>query len=31
MYSAFLGEARTQGRDVRRVMDLLEKYRGQIV
>jgi len=31
MYSAFLEEARTQGRDVRRVMDLLEKYRGQIV
>jgi B12-binding domain/radical SAM domain protein len=30
-YSAFLEEARTQGRDVRRVMDLLEKYRSQIV
>ena len=30
MYSAFLEEARTQGRDVRRVMDLLEKYRDCI-
>ncbi len=30
-YSAFLEEARTQGRDVRRVMDLLDKYRGEIV
>jgi len=30
-YSAFLEEARIQGRDVRRVMDLLEKYRGSIV
>jgi len=30
-YAAFLEEARIQGRDVRRVMDLLEKYRGQIV
>jgi len=31
MYSAFLEEARVQGKDVRRVMDLLEKYRGRIV
>lgn len=30
-YAAFLDEVRTQGRDVRRVMALLEKYRGQIV
>lgn len=30
-YSAFLKEVRTQGRDVRRVMDLLEKYKDQIV
>jgi B12-binding domain/radical SAM domain protein len=30
-YSAFLEEARIQGRDVRRVMDLLEKYRSSIV
>ncbi len=30
-YSAFLEEARTQGRDVRGVMDLLEKYGDQIV
>ncbi|HPR66402.1 MAG TPA: methyl-coenzyme M reductase glutamine C-methyltransferase, partial [Methanothrix sp.] len=30
-YSAFLEEAKTQGRDVRRVMELLDKYRGQIV
>ena len=30
-YSAFLEEARVQGRDVRRVMDLLEKYRSSIV
>ena len=30
-YSAFLEEARVQGRDVRRVMELLEKYREYIV
>ncbi|HII05989.1 MAG TPA: TIGR04014 family B12-binding domain/radical SAM domain-containing protein [Methanotrichaceae archaeon] len=30
MYSAFLEEARTQGRDVRRVMDLLEKYKDHV-
>lgn len=31
IYSAFLEEARVQGRDVRRVMELLEKYREHIV
>lgn len=31
IYSALLEEARVQGRDVRRVMDLLAKYRGRIV
>ena len=30
-YSAFLQEVRTQGRDVRRVMGLLEKYTDRIV